>query len=208
MDILYYKILLYSLLIILPIIPAVILYKFLPGNKVVVTGPFKGLNVKMAGAFGGYFLLFVGSLFLIKDMIFEKRDRYEVWTVKVDVYDEKGNRLNRDKNKPDVLVTPHPEINNGVLNFKVPVLVDNNYYEFPSIDFSAFSSDDASDLRVPDNLSNDLMHASTYKGEKKCKWTYDYANKMLTFDTVIRLIKVTTPVIESNNILVMDSISK
>lgn len=40
----------------LPLIPAFLLYKFLP-SKTSVSGPFKGLNLKLTGAFGGYFLL-------------------------------------------------------------------------------------------------------------------------------------------------------
>jgi hypothetical protein len=58
-----YKIIVFSLWIILPILPAFILYKFLPKNKVLVKGPFKGLTVDMAGAFAGYFLLFLTSYF-------------------------------------------------------------------------------------------------------------------------------------------------
>jgi hypothetical protein len=40
----------------LPLIPAFLLYKFLP-SKTNATGPFKGLNVKLSGAFAGYFIL-------------------------------------------------------------------------------------------------------------------------------------------------------
>ncbi len=45
-------------MLILPLIPAFLLYKFLP-SKTNVTGPFKGLNLKLTGAFGGYFLLVI-----------------------------------------------------------------------------------------------------------------------------------------------------
>jgi hypothetical protein len=43
-------------ILLLPLIPAFLLYKFLP-SKTNVSGPFKGLNLKLTGAFGGYFLL-------------------------------------------------------------------------------------------------------------------------------------------------------
>ncbi|MEP6947864.1 MAG: hypothetical protein ABI863_01255, partial [Ginsengibacter sp.] len=42
--------------LLLPLIPAFLLYKFLP-SRTNVSGPFKGLNLKLTGAFGGYFLL-------------------------------------------------------------------------------------------------------------------------------------------------------
>jgi hypothetical protein len=43
-------------LFLLPLIPAFLLYKFLP-SKSTATGPFKGLNLKLSGAFAGYFIL-------------------------------------------------------------------------------------------------------------------------------------------------------
>jgi hypothetical protein len=48
-------------ILLLPLVPAFLLYKFLP-SKTNVSGPFKGLNVKLTGAFGGYFLLVLTSL--------------------------------------------------------------------------------------------------------------------------------------------------
>jgi hypothetical protein len=51
-------------LLLLPLVPAFIIYKFLP-SKTVVKGPFKGLNINLTGAFGGYFLLVIISIGLI-----------------------------------------------------------------------------------------------------------------------------------------------
>jgi hypothetical protein len=48
-------------ILLLPLVPAFLLYKFLP-SKTNVSGPFKGLNIKLTGAFGGYFLLVLTSL--------------------------------------------------------------------------------------------------------------------------------------------------
>jgi len=42
--------------ILLPLGPAFVLYKLLPSTAN-VTGPFKGLNLQLSGAFGGYFML-------------------------------------------------------------------------------------------------------------------------------------------------------
>lgn len=60
--------LLASLAVILPIVPAYVLYKTLPA-KTTVTGPFKGLDIQLTGAFGGYFLVLlvvVGLLFALQ----------------------------------------------------------------------------------------------------------------------------------------------
>ena len=57
-----YELLLHlSTVLIVPLLPAFILYKFLP-SKTMVTGPFKGLNLNLTGAFGGYFLLVLISI--------------------------------------------------------------------------------------------------------------------------------------------------
>lgn len=47
--------------LLIPLIPAFVIYKFLP-SKTVVKGPFKGLDVNLTGAFSGYFLLVIISL--------------------------------------------------------------------------------------------------------------------------------------------------
>jgi len=47
--------------LLLPLVPAFLLYKFLP-SKTSVAGPFKGLNLKLTGAFGGYFLLVLTAI--------------------------------------------------------------------------------------------------------------------------------------------------
>ena len=208
MDPQYYKILIFSLWILLPILPAFILYKFLPGNVIAVKGPFKGLKVDMAGAFAGYFLLFIGCFLLVDRMIFEKPDRYEVWTVKAMLYDENGFPLSKRKNKPDVSITPPADIDNGIFEFHIPVEVNSNYYNFPSISFTAFSSRDAADLRTSDIDIKYLLSPDVKKGDKNGYWNYDYAGKILTYDSAVRLVKVIAPDEEnSKNILVVDSFS-
>jgi hypothetical protein len=42
--------------LLIPLVPAFILYKLLP-SKAAVKGPFKGLDIALQGAFGGYFVL-------------------------------------------------------------------------------------------------------------------------------------------------------
>jgi hypothetical protein len=47
--------------LLLPLVPAFLLYKFLP-SRTSVGGPFKELNIKLTGAFGGYFLLVITAI--------------------------------------------------------------------------------------------------------------------------------------------------
>ena len=53
----FYMLLAFILLI--PIIPAYIIYKFLPESSTDVSGPYTGLSLKLKGAFAGYFLLVI-----------------------------------------------------------------------------------------------------------------------------------------------------
>lgn len=51
-------------ILLLPVIPAYILYKFLPASETDVSGPYQGLSLKLKGAFAGYFLLVIVGLAL------------------------------------------------------------------------------------------------------------------------------------------------
>lgn len=54
-------------ILLLPVIPAFIVYKFLPVGKpgdTDISGPYKGLSLKLKGAFAGYFLLVIVGLAL------------------------------------------------------------------------------------------------------------------------------------------------
>ncbi|NWG86485.1 MAG: hypothetical protein HXY26_03075 [Hydrogenophilaceae bacterium] len=64
--------------VLVPIIPAYVLYKTLPAHAK-VAGPFKGLNIQLAGAFAGYFLVFLVVAGLISTR--QAPSRYEVWNI-------------------------------------------------------------------------------------------------------------------------------
>lgn len=54
-------------ILLLPLIPAYIIYKFLPVGKIEdtdISGPYTGLSLKLKGAFAGYFLLVIVGLTL------------------------------------------------------------------------------------------------------------------------------------------------
>lgn len=61
--------------VLLPLIPAYILYRLLP-SQADLEGPWKGMKLKMSGAFAGYFVLMI-SLFGFSSRL----PNYEVWTV-------------------------------------------------------------------------------------------------------------------------------
>src|SRR2546426_12406506 len=80
--------------ILLPVIPALLLYKLLPSTAD-VSGPFHGMQVKLGGAFAGYFLLV-----LVISYWPGRKPRelgYEVWTVKGQIEEDDGTTIPQDK---------------------------------------------------------------------------------------------------------------
>ncbi|MHC4509276.1 MAG: hypothetical protein ACYTAO_10025 [Planctomycetota bacterium] len=61
-----------------PFPPAYILYKKLP-SETIVSGPFKGFNINLTGAFGGYFLLVLLALGFAYFALTPAKPCYEVW---------------------------------------------------------------------------------------------------------------------------------
>jgi hypothetical protein len=66
--------------ILLPLTPAYILYKALPA-RTRVSGPFKGLNIQLSGAFAGYFLLVLVIIGFVSTRPKPLDPTHEVWRV-------------------------------------------------------------------------------------------------------------------------------
>ena len=59
-----------------PVIPAFIIYKFLPASDTDVSGPYQGLSLKLKGAFAGYFLLVIVGLVLQYAIMGNKQEKW------------------------------------------------------------------------------------------------------------------------------------
>ncbi len=120
--------------VLVPLIPAFLLYKYLPHGRTEVGGPFKGLDIKLSGAFAGYFLV---VLIVISFLVFLMRTRpappcplcpgppptqYEVYTVtgKVDLA-ESNAKL--DYKQIDLSLVPSERTvkPDGTFSFEIPV---------------------------------------------------------------------------------------
>ena len=62
-------------ILLLPLIPAFIIYKFLPESSTDVSGPYQGLSLKLKGAFAGYFLLVIVGLALQYTVMNNKQEK-------------------------------------------------------------------------------------------------------------------------------------
>jgi hypothetical protein len=74
-----------SVLALLPLIPAILLFKLLPGGNTEVEGPLAGLKIKMGGAFGGYIALTVFLATFYTTSIKRDGTDIEKWTVTGDI---------------------------------------------------------------------------------------------------------------------------
>ena len=138
-----------AVVVLVPLIPAFLLYKFLPHGRTEVGGPFKGLDIKLSGAFAGYFLvvLIVTSLvvFLIKTKPVvpcpvcptPPATQYEVYTVtgKVDLEgDSKSPNINSAQLTLSILPPERTVKPDGSFSLQIPVRPgQNGEPEFPDL---------------------------------------------------------------------------
>ena len=98
--------------VLLPLVPAVILYRFLPPGEMSVSGPFKGLEVKVTGASAAYFVVFGALAYALSGRVMSD---YELWTLEGYIDARPGDDL--------VLSTspPRPDIvfSSNQLHFKI-----------------------------------------------------------------------------------------
>jgi hypothetical protein len=78
---------LYAVWVLVPLVPAVLIYKLFPSTTLTVSGPFAGLTVNASGAFAGYLIIFVGTY---QPLIPPTRDiiagfQRQFWTMKGEV---------------------------------------------------------------------------------------------------------------------------
>jgi hypothetical protein len=73
----------YLLWLLVPLIPAVLIYKLFPKTEVVAKGPFAGLTLNMSGAFAAYFILCLLSYSWVDHAYVALSDlKHLAWTVR------------------------------------------------------------------------------------------------------------------------------
>lgn len=140
-NVFFQKILLVTLITILPLIPAYILFKFLPA-KSIVTGPFKGLNIDFSGATAIYFIIFVTIFTTSQFWQLEGQDNtdqkdFEVWEVEGQIKAENVQNYGEEGFKLTVIPEEKP-LRNG--QFSVTILRERDNttdeMEFPALHIS------------------------------------------------------------------------
>jgi hypothetical protein len=111
--------------VLLPLIPAFILFKVIPSDAT-VTGPFQGFTVKLGGAFAGYFVMFL----VLNHFFPPPESRYQVWHIRGQASLEGPDKLLES----DISVQPIVQVVDGTFRLDFPVEKNEaGVIEFPSL---------------------------------------------------------------------------
>ncbi len=91
-----------SFVVLLPVVPAYLLFKALPSSAQ-VTGPLQGLTLKLGGAFAGYFAVLLVIILNLSKLL--PPPVYQVWQVEGNVTDDKNVPF-EFLNEPDFQLSP------------------------------------------------------------------------------------------------------
>jgi hypothetical protein len=102
----------YTLWVLLPLVPAVLIYWLFPSTAVAVSGPFANLTVRASGAFAAYLIVFSGT-YIPLQKINEHIDglQRQFWTVKgqVRLADSKGSSVLSEELLRKLEISTNPE---------------------------------------------------------------------------------------------------
>lgn len=119
-------------MVLLPLVPAFLLFKLLP-NTAVVGGPFHGFRIDLSGSFGAYFILLV-LILSTKNSVWDPAPTDQVWTVKGTVTDANGTPLAPLDEGDISLLPPSPQESNAWFTIDVPVrTLQGGVLDYPTL---------------------------------------------------------------------------
>jgi hypothetical protein len=180
--------------ILLPIAPAYLLYKVLPSQTTVenkglasestVEGPWKGLFIKLSGAFAGYFLVFLAAMSFVMTRAERPTARYEIWEVKGKLnWDQNSAEADPQRVRLKLLPASDTVLGDGSFDIKVASeIVDTGKLKFPTlvIEHPEFQT-----------ISIDLNESQGKFGQEVKNLVMDAVAKRIAVSDVIELKKKT-----------------
>jgi hypothetical protein len=104
---------LHAVWVLLPLVPAILIYRLFPNTAVAVSGPLSNLTLKASGAFAAYFIILLVTLPLVQrhEDVFGRFER-PVWTIEghIKLFDKDGKEVISDAllGKTVVQTNPRP----------------------------------------------------------------------------------------------------
>ena len=108
--------------VLLPLVPAILMFRLVPGNAITLTGPLANLTLNASGAIAAYFAVLVAIAFFVVD-IKQKASPVprQYWTVigKIELEDANGKPERFQRHADKIKVITNPEV----------YVIDNNTAE-------------------------------------------------------------------------------
>jgi len=133
---------LYALYVLLPLVPAILIYSIFPNTKVGISGPLGGLSMKAGGAFAAYVItVLLGSFLIIKTHDIIGGSVSHTWLVKatIELHDDEDNVITSEKANDllaNLIVQTDPElisVKHEIVKMKLPAKEDDLPIIFLSI---------------------------------------------------------------------------
>lgn len=168
------------LILLVPIVPAFVLFKFLP-NTADLSGPLKGLNVKISGAFAGYVVGVLLSWQITTSLL--EPVWADNWTIHGHVLFDDAPSSHHSPSEVVVITRPplaDIDPNTGELEMTVPIARSHN--GVVDVERVVFTFNGYEPITVP--LDLDQKHLSTYG-----------PNYQVTFDAKRHQIQIGKPIV-------------
>jgi hypothetical protein len=103
-----------TLWLVLPLIPAFLLYRFFPNQSIAATGVLANFKVNATGAFAGYLVLFAAMIpFVFKTYDIVGDFLHPYWTIRgqISLHDRDGKEIHQQALFKQITHRTHPEMN-------------------------------------------------------------------------------------------------
>lgn len=92
--------------VLLPLAPAILIYRIFPDTQTGLKGPFGNLSIRASGAFAAYFLVFLATVPLLNQINRNLKGEFRPsWTIKGQIFlqDENGRKITNVDSSGDVV---------------------------------------------------------------------------------------------------------
>ena len=159
---------LYIIYVLLPMVPAMVIYKIFPDTTITTSGTLSGWKVKTTGAFAGYIITVVLGYFLVQNthhLIAQINNPYWEVSAKVELLNEDGTQYHIQRSNDnlidtlEVMVAPRLQrVNSGTVHLIIPGSRKNwemteLKFEIPNYGYTQINLKEASKDAIIDEYS-------------------------------------------------------